>query len=327
MLDSIPSSGTPKPPVATSTAPAGRHSSAVPKVPAATVSREAVVVSITTTLVNAAVAAPASAPSAPSAPSIESQPAFTQPGSDTSNPADQQAERGLQALSQMDGAKVKADGIMKDFFREKLDGLQKQLLVLRLIGTNPLDIAKGSVGIAREVAKTVRDYAADTIDQNNAGGGGTGGSGSTDSSGTSSAAATSAGTGTDTTTITAKQARQQAGKLQQEAASAPLGSDPGFGDPPGAPTDPDDRFFYDAYRLLGQVKKTLVDAQRVDIGLHGSSHAQAFKKLNQRETTLEQTVTDAYVAMKTGGDLKAVDAAISAGSPDSGASSDVNILA
>jgi len=279
MLEGIDRSGTPKLPTATKTAAATPATKPAAATTVATASRETVVVSISTTVLEAAV----TAPSSPS-PSL----------------ADQQVERGFQALQQISDSKAKVADTMKGFLRQKLDGLKKQLQILRILGTDALEIAKGSVGIAREVAKTVRDYAGATIDQKNA------------------AAATAA----DATTTTDKEAQKQAEDLQAQAARAPLTADPSSDNPTDAPKDPDERFFYDAFRLLGLVKRTLVETQRIDARLHGTQHAKDFKKLNHRELDLEKAVTDAYKAMKTGGDLKDVDAALTkdANSSDGGTS-------
>ena len=59
---------------------------------------------------------------------------------------------------------------------------------------------------------------------------------------------------------------------------------------------------------MGLARKTLVQAQEVDVRLHGNEHARDFKKMRQREGDMETVVTESYVAMKTGGDLTAVDA-------------------
>jgi len=244
-------------------------------VPQTAVSQTSVFVSITTTVVT--VTADPSVDGL--APDVTAVPATA---------ADEAAGRAQEALQRITAAKGKAAGAMKEFLRQKLDGLKKQMQILRILGTDALEIAKGSVKIAREVAGTARDYAAATIDQKKAG-------------------------ILPADTITAAEAQKQADALQARAAQAPLTTDPASNDPSGAPTDPDERFFYDAYRLLGLARRTLVETQRIDTRQHGLAHAKDFKKLSQREGDMEKAVTEAYKAMKTGGDLKAVDALLSDG--------------
>lgn len=241
---------------------------------ATVVSQSSVVLSITTTTVSVNFSADAADVPPPV------------PGS-----AADQAQRGLEALKQITDAKGKAAGTMKQFLRQKLDGLKKQLQVLRILGTDALDIAKGSAKVARDVAGTARDYAAATIAQKKAG------------LPTDGSDAPSSGD-----VPTEKEAQQQAQDLQAQAARAPLTTDPSSDNPTDAPTDPDEKFFYDAFRLLNLAKKTLVETQRIDTRLHGTEHAKDFKKLRQREAQMEQAVTEAYKAMKTNGDLKATDA-------------------
>jgi len=206
--------------------------------------------------------------------------------------ADQETQRGMEALAHIAEAKAKAASSMKEFLRKKLEALKKQLEVLRIMGTNALEIAKGSVKIAREVTKACRDYAAATKDEKAAG--------TTPADGT-------AADGT-TTVPTDKEAQKQAEDLQAMADKAP--DDASATDPADALKDPDERFFYEAFRLLKGVRKTLREAQQADIKLHGFKHAKEFKKLNRREHELELAVIDSYKAMKTGGDLKGVDAAL-----------------
>ncbi len=253
MLQGIdPSGGARLPATRTASAPSPVRAAANPPAQAGvTASQDTVIVSITATV---------------------SQTDGTTGAPAASTEADQVAARGLEALQQMSQARSKAADTMKGFLRQKLDGLKKQLLLTRLLGTNALKIAGDSVKIAHEVAKTARDYAADTLQQT-----------------------------TTTSPITDQQAQQQADALKARAADAGATT---------APTDPDDHFFYDAYQLLDVAKKTLVETQRIDVQHHGLTNAKAFKTWNRREAALEQAVTDAYKAMKTGGDLKAVDLAL-----------------
>jgi len=199
------------------------------------------------------------------------------------------AQRAQQALGAMVQAKGAVAGTMKTFLREKLEGYKKQLQLLRLLGADPLEIAKGAVKIARGVAGAARDYAAATLDER--------------------AAGTASGAAADTESESKAQA--DAAALKAAADAAPLDS---AGDnPANAPSDPDERFFYDAYRILGLARKTIIQAQQVDTAQHGGEHAKDFKKLRQREGELEEAVTKSYIAMKTGGDLKAVDALLNDG--------------
>ena len=216
------------------------------------------------------------------------------------NRAEVEAQRGQEALSTMVAAKGKAAKTMKGFLRQKLDSYKKQLQILRILGTDAMDIAKGAVRIARGVAGAARDYAAAPKTEQEAG----------IPESASESPASAGGTGSETV----KQAQSDADALKAKANAAPLSA--GVDNPSDAPTDPDERFFYDAYRIMGLAKKTLVQAERVDTQLHGFAHAKEFKKLRQREGELEDAVTKSYIAMKTGGDLKAVDALLKDNSSD-----------
>lgn len=199
-------------------------------------------------------------------------------GMDASGAGDP-ATRGLEALEQIKNAKVTVAGRAKEFLRHRMEGLKQQMQMLRLLGRDPLEIAKGSLKIAREVAGATRDYAAATKDENAAGG--------TES------------------TEDAKQAQKDFDALKAKADRAPL--DGGSDSSTDAPTDPDERFFYDAVRLLGLARKTVNETQRIDSRQHGFAHAKDFKKIQKRMADMEQAVTLSYVAMKTNGDLKDVD--------------------
>ena len=80
--------------------------------------------------------------------------------------------------------------------------------------------------------------------------------------------------------------------------------------------------------MIGAIDELHLDVHHGEAGqhtrLHGLQHAKEFKKLHQRETELEQAVTDAYKAMKSDGDLTRVDAALA---KDANSLSDTNILA
>ncbi|MEI6557044.1 MAG: hypothetical protein WCO00_01455 [Rhodospirillaceae bacterium] len=197
--------------------------------------------------------------------------------------AEIEAQRGQQALGTITQAKGEAARTMKGFLRQKLEAYKKQLQILRILGTDPLEIARGGVKIARGVAGAARDYAAATLEERRAG---------------ISESAAATGTGA--------QAGDEAAALKAKADAAPLDS---TGDTPAdAPTDPDERFFYEACRILGLARKTLVQAQQVDTRVNGNDHAKEFKKLRKREADFETAVTGSYVALKTGGSLGEVDA-------------------
>ncbi len=207
--------------------------------------------------------------------------------------ANADAQRAQQALGAIIDAKGQAASQYKGFLRQKLEGYKKQLQLLRLLGTDPREIAKGAVRVARGVAGAARDYAAATLDEKKAGLGGS----------TSDFESES-------------QAQDDLAALKTKAAAAPL--DSAAGDtPPGAPTDPDERFFYDAFRIMGLAKKTIVQAQHVDTKMSGGKHGKEFKKMLQREGELEDAVSKSYLAMKTGGDLKDVDALLNSNTSQS----------
>ena len=204
--------------------------------------------------------------------------------------AEAEAQRAKQALGTIVQAKKQVAVTMKAFLREKLEGAKKQLQILRLLGGDPLDIAKGAVKIARGVASAARDYAAATRDEN-------------------SAAAPVAATGGEPRL----QAEDEAAALKNKADAAPL--DSGTNSQPDAPAGADEGFFYDAFRILGLARKTVAEAQSFDTQTHGPVHANDFKKLHKRQDDFESAVGKAYIAMKTDGDLKSVDALLTGG-PD-----------
>ncbi len=215
------------------------------------------------------------------------------PANAAATAANAESLRAQQALNSIVQAKGQAAGITKTLLRQKLEGYKKELQILRLLGTNAMEIAKGAVKVARGVAGAARDYAAATLEEKKAG---------LDESSSS--------------TESASQAQAEVDSLKAKAAAAPL--DAAGSDTPGnAPTDPDQLFFYTAFRILGLAKKTINQAQQVDVAQHGTQHNKDFSKLRKREGELDEAVTKSYVAMMTGGSLKSVDALLNDNSPSS----------
>ena len=249
-----------------------------------TLSKTAITASVTHTAIVAAVSSETADTAAPPAPSSTDGEA---PPSLAAAAAGADAQRAQQALGTITQAKGQAAGKMKAFLRQKLEGYKKQLQILRLLGSDPKEIAKGALKVARGVANAARDYAAFTQDEKKAGLG-------EDSSSANESEA---------------QASQDVAALKAKADAAPL--DSAAGDTPdNAPTTPDERFFYDAFRIMNLAKKTIEQARRVDVQQHGNQNAKDFKKMAQRFGELEEAVTKSYIAMKTGGDLQSVDALI-----------------
>ncbi|MEI7609475.1 MAG: hypothetical protein WCJ64_19010 [Rhodospirillaceae bacterium] len=265
---------------------AAKGATAAPTTAAAVYTEDAVTVSLSKAAITAAVShtTVAAAVSEESAsPATSASDAATAPSFATAA-AQADAQRAQQALATIKQAKGNAASQMKAFLRQKLEGYKKQLQILRLFGTDAREIAKGALKVARGVANAARDYAAATQEERKAG-----------------------LTGSSDASETEAQAQQDVAAIKAQAAAAPLDSTAGD-TPANAPTNPDDRFFYDAFRIMALAKKTIEQARLVDIRQYGNAHAKEFKKIAQRMGELDEAVTKSYVAMKTGGDLKEVDA-------------------
>ena len=220
--------------------PAAKGAAATQTTAVAVHSEDAVTVSLSKTAISASVShtVVAVAVSEESAPTSISASDGTASPSFATAAAQADAQRAQQALATIKQAKGTAASQMKAFLRQKLEGYKKQLQILRLFGTDAREIAKGALKVARGVANTARDYAAATQDERKAG-----------LTGSSDAAETEA------------QAQQDVAAIKAQAAAAPLDST--AGDTPGnAPTNPDDRFFYDAFRIMALAKKTIEQAIR-----------------------------------------------------------------
>ena len=253
--------------------------------------------------------------------------------------AQQQAQRGKDALSSMKAARKQAAGFTKDFLRQKLEGYKKQLELLRMLGSDPAKIAKDALRIAKGVADAAHDYAAasntggtditDAIATPAVSGGdipattSTADSGSAPATDTGTAALDAAVSDAVSTLNTADpaaagtaaasgesqaSAQQDLSAVKAAAAAAPLDG-PAGDNPANAPANPDDRFFFEAYRILNLARKTLKEAHQAEQVMAaiapaaGHHRTAADRKKEDREMDKDETTVDkAYLEMKAGQD-------------------------
>ncbi|MBI1207379.1 MAG: hypothetical protein GC191_08825 [Azospirillum sp.] len=176
------------------------------------------------------------------------------------------------ALATIKAAKAKAAEDTKTFLRLKLDEAKKRLKLLRLWGNDYGRIATGAAELAREIAKDAKEYAKATADKVAA---------------DPQAAAKS---------LDPRDLDKQLEDIKAKAAEAPLGDDDA--EPKDAPKDPDELYFYDAYRIINKIKKMVKEVGLKLLLTQGLSSRDGMRKIKQSIAESEESVGTSYKAMK-----------------------------
>lgn len=263
--------------------------------------------------------------------------AGTSPSETGSTHGQEAQSRAQDALGQIKSANDAARAQKKNLLKQHIEELKARLKVMRMMGLSARELARESLKIAKEAGKAARDYAglgrdtplstdttltavpvlvtgenqapaqsqSQTQTQTQGEGQGAESSG-TLNAGSAPGEKTAAGVSTKGATLawalvevaSSQDVRRKAMSLKS-LAQGPNGDGDGLSGE--VPKDPDDRFFYEVFHLLGKVRKTLKEADVADRLRHPNRSDQEFKELSKALGEIESGVVDSYTAMSSSG--------------------------